>query len=75
VASYRNVEIFGVIFAYFSPEITFPLASALGACVGFIFLVGRAPFRVAAKALRFASMPFRRARNQSQKPTDRVSPQ
>jgi hypothetical protein len=52
-----------MIFAYFSPEVTLPLATALAACVGFILLVGRAPLRVAAKAFRYATTPFRRAGN------------
>ena len=30
-----------IIFAYFGPETTLPLASALVAVVGFIFMVGR----------------------------------
>jgi hypothetical protein len=48
-----------VIFAYFAPELTLPLASALAATVGFIMLVGRAPLRIAARGLRFVARPFR----------------
>jgi hypothetical protein len=50
-----------VIFAYFSPDVTYPLASALAAVVGFLILVGRAPLRYAAKGFRYATTPFRRA--------------
>jgi len=50
-----------MIFAYFSPELTFPLASAVAAVAGFIMLVGRAPLRLAARGFRLAAKPFRRA--------------
>ena len=47
------METTGMIFAYFSPEMTLPLASVLTAALGFIMLVGRTPFRLAAKGWRF----------------------
>jgi hypothetical protein len=68
------MEILSVIFAYFAPEVTFPLASALAASVGFIILVGRAPIRLASRAVRYASAPFRWVGNRLRYPTDRDSP-
>ncbi len=50
-----------MIFGYFSPEVTFPLASVLAASIGFIVLVGRAPIRAAKTAFRYVTRPFRRA--------------
>ena len=44
--------ILSVIFAYFSPDVTYPLASALAASVGFAIAGGRAPIRPAFNALR-----------------------
>jgi hypothetical protein len=41
-----------MIFAYFAPEVVLPVASAVAAVVGFILLVGRAPFRFAGTGLR-----------------------
>jgi hypothetical protein len=41
-----------VIFAYIAPEVVFPVASVLAGIVGFIMMVGRAPFRFAAKGYR-----------------------
>jgi hypothetical protein len=41
-----------MIFAYFSPEVALPVASALAAAVGFLMMVGRAPFRFAARGIR-----------------------
>lgn len=52
-----------VFFAYFAPEVALPMASALAAAVGFIMLVGRAPFRLAGRVVRYAgraaTAPFR----------------
>ena len=42
-----------MIFAYFSPEMTLPLASVVTAVVGFVMLAGRAPFRLVARGWRF----------------------
>jgi hypothetical protein len=58
--SWLAMEILSVIFAYFSPEVTFPLAPALAASVGFIILVGRAPIRLASKALRVCAISLGR---------------
>jgi hypothetical protein len=41
-----------MVFAYFAPEVALPLASAVAAAFGFILMVGRAPFRFAARGLR-----------------------
>jgi hypothetical protein len=44
-----------MIFAYFAPEVVFPVASAFAAVFGFILLVGRAPVRFALRGCRAAS--------------------
>ncbi len=44
-----------MVFAYFTPEVTLPVASAVAAIFGFIMMVGRAPFRYAARSLRAAA--------------------
>jgi hypothetical protein len=49
-----------MIFAYFSPEMTLPLATFLTAIVGFITLVGRAPFRLAARGWRYLAEKLHR---------------
>jgi hypothetical protein len=41
-----------MLFAYFSPDVTLPIASILVAAGGFIMMVGKAPFRFAAKGIR-----------------------
>ena len=38
--------------AYFAPDVVLPVASVFTAAVGFIMMVGRAPFRFAARGLR-----------------------
>jgi hypothetical protein len=43
-----------VLFAYFGPEVTLPVASALASVIGCLLVVGRAPFRFAARAFRAA---------------------
>jgi hypothetical protein len=53
-------ETFRVIFAYFTPELTFPLASALAAAVGFIMLVGRAPYRLITRTVRSGLSRFKK---------------
>ena len=50
-----------VILAYFGPEVTFPVVSAITAAVGFIMLVGGAPLRFAGRGLRKAVTGVRRA--------------
>lgn len=40
------------LFAYFTPEVALPVASALAAAFGFLMMIGRAPFRLAARGLR-----------------------
>jgi hypothetical protein len=40
------------LFAYVGPEVTLPVASALASLIGLVMVVGRAPFRFAARALR-----------------------
>lgn len=41
-----------MLFGYIGPEVVLPMASALAGVVGFVLMVGRAPFRFAAKVLR-----------------------
>ncbi len=43
-----------MVFAYFTPEAVLPVASVVAAVFGFIMMVGRAPFRYAARGLRAA---------------------
>ncbi len=53
---------FRATFAYMTPEVMLPVASALAAAVGFLLLVGRAPFRLAARSFRYLAriLPGRR---------------
>jgi hypothetical protein len=53
------MEMTDMVFAYFSPEMTLPLASVLAATFGFIMLVGRAPFRLAARSWRYLVQKFK----------------
>jgi hypothetical protein len=46
------MEFPGLIFAYFTPETTLPVATLLSAILGFGLLVVRAPLRVVGKGLR-----------------------
>jgi hypothetical protein len=48
-----------VLFAYIGPEVALPMASMLAGMIGFILMVGRAPFRYAAKGLRRAARGVR----------------
>ncbi len=41
-----------MLFAYFSPDVTLPVATFLAAAAGFIMMVGRAPFRFAARGIQ-----------------------
>ena len=41
-----------MVFAYFSPEVVLPVASVLAAVSGFVMMVGRAPFKYAARGFR-----------------------
>ena len=45
-------EAVGMLFAYISPDAYLPVASAVAAALGFVMMVGRAPFRLAAKTWR-----------------------
>jgi hypothetical protein len=42
-----------MLFAYISPEVALPIASVGAAALGFVMMVGRAPFRLAAKTWRY----------------------
>jgi hypothetical protein len=41
-----------MLFAYFGPEVVLPVASVVAGAIGFVMMVGRAPFRFAARGLR-----------------------
>ncbi len=41
-----------MVFAYFAPEVALPVASVVAASFGFLLMVGRAPFRLAGRAIR-----------------------
>ena len=49
-----------MILAYFSPDVVLPVASVFAAAVGFVMMVGRAPFRLAARGLRSGIRSVRR---------------
>jgi hypothetical protein len=49
-----------MLFAYFGPEVTLPVASILVAAGGFIMMIGRAPFRFAARVIRSAIRGLKR---------------
>ena len=62
-----------MIVAYFSPDVTLPIASALAAVFGFIVLVGRTPLRFGAKVFRSLMSPFRGAKRRAQSTADKSS--
>jgi hypothetical protein len=41
-----------MVLAYFSPDVALPVASVLAGVVGFIMMVGRAPYRAVARTFR-----------------------
>ena len=43
---------FDVLFAYIGPDVAMPVATVLASVFGFALMVGRAPFRFAARGLR-----------------------
>jgi hypothetical protein len=49
-----TMESLGITLAYFSPETTLPVASAIAAALGFGLLVIRAPVRVVKEGARRA---------------------
>jgi hypothetical protein len=48
-----------VLFGYFAPDVLLPVASALAGVVGFVMMVGRAPFRFARRGIRGAARGVR----------------
>jgi hypothetical protein len=48
-----------VFFAYVGPDVALPVASALAGVIGFLLMVGRAPFRMAARGIRGAARRVR----------------
>ena len=71
-----------MIFAYVGPEVVLPLASVVAAAFGFVMMVGRAPFRLAARWLRAARTvgrkeapaPVAGRRRLLQRPPDEAAP-
>ena len=61
-----------MILAYFTPEVVLPIASVVTAAVGFIMMVGRAPFRFAARAWRSGFRGLRKSGARSN--PDRIIP-
>ena len=41
-----------ILIAYFAPEVVLPVASVFAGLVGFLMMIGRAPFRLASKGFR-----------------------
>jgi hypothetical protein len=60
-----------VLFAYVGPEVTLPVASVLASLIGFVMVVGRAPFRFAARALRITARGERSTRKVAEPRTNR----
>jgi len=54
-----TTEILTMIFAYFTPEVALPVASAVAAVFGFVMLVGRTPVRIAVRGFRWAGRGLR----------------
>jgi hypothetical protein len=54
----RIMDILTPTLAYMTPELILPVASAAAAAVGFLLLVGRAPFRLAARGFRYVARVF-----------------
>lgn len=50
------------ILAYFSPEVVLPMASILAAGFGFLMMLGRAPFRLAARGYRAVARAWKKDR-------------
>lgn len=46
------MQLHPVLIAYFAPEVALPVVSALAGVFGFLMMIGRAPFRLAAKGFR-----------------------
>jgi hypothetical protein len=42
-----------MLFAYITPDVVLPVASVVAAVLGCVMMVGRAPFRLAAKTWRY----------------------
>jgi hypothetical protein len=57
-----------MLFAYFTPEVVLPVASLVASVVGFVMMVGRAPFRLAARGVRAVLGGRKRARSSTGKP-------
>jgi len=55
-----------MLIAYFTPEVALPVASVIAASFGFLMMIGKAPFRLLARAFKS------RGKEQSSpsKPTD-----
>jgi hypothetical protein len=42
-----------MLFAYISPDVVMPIASVVAAALGCVMMIGRAPFRLAARTWRY----------------------
>jgi hypothetical protein len=42
-----------MLFAYISPDVVLPVASVAAAALGCVMMIGRLPFRLAAKTWRY----------------------
>jgi hypothetical protein len=41
-----------MIFAYFTPDVAMPVATVVAASVGFLMMIGRAPYRFVTRIVR-----------------------
>jgi hypothetical protein len=56
------MESLTALFAYVGPEVALPVASVVASLIGFVMVVGRAPFRFAARMIRIAGRDTRPTR-------------
>jgi hypothetical protein len=54
-----------MLFAYFSPEVTLPVATALAGAFGFLLMIGKAPFRWAGRGIRALIRAFKGTETQT----------
>lgn len=57
-----------MLFAYFSPDVTLLVPSFLAAAAGVIMMVGRAPFRLAARGIKAGLTALKRIGNKRADP-------
>lgn len=49
-----------MVLAYFTPDVAMPVATVLAAGVGFLMMIGRAPYRIASRIVRSGLDRFKR---------------